>query len=307
MRLFSVHTARGAVAAAVLGLGLVLDASAQSFPTSLALPAGWQPEGIAAGRGPVLYIGSLAGGAIYSLDPRTGAGQVLTPGAPGVVAVGLEFDRRTNLLYVAGGGTGQARVVDAATGAVVATVPLASSGFINDAVVTRDAVYFTNSALPVVYKLPLGPGGRPATAAPVTEIPLSGDWQQVPGFNANGIVATPQGQLIVVNSTLGALFRIDPTTGVATRIDVGGAALTAGDGLLLEGQTLYVVRNRFNEVVAVELDADFATGTVTDTLRSAAFDIPATVTRFGSALYAVNARFGVPPTPATPYNVVRFR
>jgi sugar lactone lactonase YvrE len=292
---------------AVALCGVTAAASAQTFPPTLSLPAGWQPEGIAAGRGNVLYVGSLASGAIFALDPRTGAGQVLSPGAPGVVSVGLEFDRRTNLLYVAGGATGQSRMIDAESGAVLATFPLASVGFINDAAVTRDAVYFTNSSLPVLYRLPLEPGGRPAPSASVTEIPLSGDWQQVPGFNANGIVATPQGQLLVVNSATGLLYRVDPATGVATQVNLGGALVTAGDGLLLEGHTLYVVRNRLNEVVVIELESDFTSGVVAETITNAAFDVPTTLTRAAGALYTVNARFGTPPTPDTTYDVVRFR
>lgn len=292
--------------ASVALCGLIAAASAQPFPGTIALPTGWQPEGIAAGRGPVLYVGSLASGAIYALNPRTGAGEVLSPGASGLVAVGLEFDRRTNLLYVAGGPTGQARVIDAGSGAVLATFQLAT-GFINDAAVTRDAVYFTNSLLPVIYRLPLVPGARPSPSASVTEIPLSGDWVQVAGFNANGIVATPQGQLLVVNSASGLLYRVDPTTGVATQVDLGGVLMTNGDGLLLEGHTLYVVRNRLNQVVVIELEPDFASGTVAETITNAAFDVPTTLARLGSALYAVNARFGTAPTPGTTYDVVRFR
>ena len=34
-------------------------------------------------------------------------------------------------------------------------------------------------------------------------------------------------------------------------------------------------------------------------------DVPATIARIGSALYAVNARFSTPPTPDTDYAVVR--
>jgi sugar lactone lactonase YvrE len=286
--------------------GAAAAASAQTLPTTIPLPLGWQPEGIASGRGPTLYVGSLAGGAIYSLDPRTGDGTVLSPGVTGQVAVGLKFDTRSNLIYVAGGPGGTARAVDAATGAVVATYAL-GSGFINDVVVTPSAVYFTNSAQALVYRLPLGPGGQPASTTAVEQIPLSGDWQQVPGFNANGIEATPQGHLLVVNSTVGVLYRIDPTTGVATAVDLGGASLTAGDGLLLVGQTLYVVRNRLNQVAVVELDPGFGSGMVVDTLTSSAFDVPTTLARFAGALYAVNARFGTPPTPSTPYDVVRLR
>ena len=141
-------------------------ASAQTLPSTIPLPLGWQPEGIASGRGSTLYVGSLAGGAIYALDARTGAGQVLSPGVSGQVGVGLKFDKRSNLIYVAGGPGGVARAVDAATGAVVATYAL-GSGFINDVVITPSAVYFTNSAQALLYRLPLGPGGRPASPTAV--------------------------------------------------------------------------------------------------------------------------------------------
>lgn len=286
--------------------GAAAVASAQTLPTTIPLPLGWQPEGIASGRGPTLYVGSLAGGAIYALDSRSGAGRVLSPGVSGQVAAGLKFDSRSNLIYVAGGPGGVARAVDAATGAVVATYAL-GAGFINDVVVTPSAVYFTNSAAPFLYRLPLGPGGQPGSPTAVEQIPLSGDWQQVPGFNANGIEAAPQGHLLVVNSALGVLYRIDPATGVAKAVDLGGASLTSGDGLLLVGQTLYVVRNRLNQIAVVELDPGFGSGTVVDTLTSTAFDVPTTLARFAGALYAVNARFGTPPTPSTPYDVVRLR
>ncbi len=173
---------------AVIALcGVAAAAAAQTFPGTISLPTGWPPEGIAAGRGSVLYVGSLASGGVYALNPRTGEGQLLSPGAPGQVAVGLEFDRRTNLL-------------------------------------------------------PLGPGARPAPSGPVTDIPLSGDWQQVPGFNANGIVATPQGQLLVVHAALGQLYRVNPSTGVATLVNLGGGALLTAARF---GGALYTVNARF--------------------------------------------------------------
>ena len=35
------------------------------------------------------------------------------------------------------------------------------------------------------------------------------------------------------------------------------------------------------------------------------FDVPTTVARLGLRLYAINARFSTPPTPETPYDVVK--
>lgn len=62
-----------------LSLGLTGPAQAGAFPEIISLPDGWRPEGVATGRGNTLYAGSLAGGGIYQVDLRTGAGSVLVP------------------------------------------------------------------------------------------------------------------------------------------------------------------------------------------------------------------------------------
>jgi sugar lactone lactonase YvrE len=138
-------------------------------------------------------------------------------------------------------------------------------------------------------------------------IQLSGDYVFTPGaFNANGIAATPNGKtLIIVNSVDGALYTVDPATGEATLIDLGGETVVNGDGILLQGKTLYVVQNFFNQIAVVQLEPDLSAGTIVDTLTSSSFGIPTTIARFGSSLYAVNSHFDTPPTPATEYEVVR--
>ena len=138
-------------------------------------------------------------------------------------------------------------------------------------------------------------------------IPLSGDFEFVPGeFNANGIEATPDGNsLIVVNSTLGTLYRVDPDTGEATEIDLGGESVTNGDGILLQGKTLYVLRNQLNQIAEIQLSPDLSSGTLSDTITDENFDVPTTLALFGSRLYAVNARFNTPPTPTTEYSIVQ--
>lgn len=42
-----------------------------------------------------------------------------------------------------------------------------------------------------------------------------------------------------------------------------------------------------------------------DTVTDADFGVPTTTAKFGNDLYAVNARFGTPPTPDTEHDVVR--
>jgi len=277
------------------------------FPDVIDLPQGWRPEGIAVGSGQDFYVGSLANGAIYKGDLRTGQGDVLVSGVTGRAITGLKFDPRTNYIWAAGAGSGNAYLFDAVSGALVETYPLTSSPtFINDVVITREAVYFTDSVNAVFYRIPLGPGGRAPAVSAVQTISLTGDYQLAQGFNANGIDATPNGKwLIIVQSATGQLYRVDPTSGEAKLIDLGGASVTNGDGILLHGKTLYVVRNSNNHIVVINLSPDLSSGSIVDTITNSSFDVPTTIAEFGSSLYAVNARFSTPPTPDTEYQVVK--
>ena len=80
-----------------------------------------------------------------------------------------------------------------------------------------------------------------------------------------------------------------------------------GDGLLLDGRTLYVVQNRDNRIAVVKLDHRFRDGRIIRYLTDDDFDVPTTLAegRPGGYLWAVNARFTTPPTPDTTYDVVR--
>jgi sugar lactone lactonase YvrE len=277
------------------------------FPDVIPLPNGFQPEGIATGTGTTFYVGSIPTGAVYRGDLRTGKGEVLVQAQAGRFAIGLKFDDRSGLLFVAGGPTGFAYVYDGDTGANVAAIQLTTlPSFINDVVITNDAAYFTNSFQPFIYRVPLENNGELPAVPTGEQISLGGDYQFTPGaFNANGITATPDGKtLIIVNSTEGAIYQVDPATGVATRIDLGTGGVPSGDGILLQGKTLYVVQNVLNQIAVVELSADLSSGLITETITNPAFRVPTTVTRFGNALYVVNARFGTVPTPDTEYEVV---
>jgi sugar lactone lactonase YvrE len=289
-----------------LSLALIGGTSTAPFTGVITLPDGFQPEGIASGTGTTFYVGSIPTGAVYRGDLRTGEGQLVVPVQTGRNAIGLKFDDRTGLLFVAGGPTGSAYVYDAETGATISAIQLETkTSFINDVVVTNDAAYFTNSFQPILYKVPLESIAESPAMPEVIKIPLSGDYESVPGFNANGIAATPNGKsLIIVNSTVGALYRVDPETGVATRIDLGMGAVSNGDGILLQGKTLYVVQNFFNQIAVIELTPDFSAGEIVSTITSRFFDVPTTVAKFGSTLCVVNARFTTPPTPDTEYDVV---
>lgn len=287
--------------------GAALAKPPEVFPDILPLPDGFRPEGIVIGKGVTFYVGSLADGSIYQGNLVTGEGAILVPPQPGRVAVGLGFDRRTDYIFVAGGPGGAGYVYDADTGEEVGAFQFATGNtFVNDVVVTRAAAYFTDSFRPYIYRVPLSPGGKLPDPAEVEAIELTGDFAFVPNaFNANGIAATPNGKmLVIVNSSLGTLYWVNPQTGHATQIDLGGAAVPNGDGILLDGITLYVVQNFLNQISVIEFRSP-TSGEIVNVITDPAFRIPTTVDDFGNALYVVNARFNVPPEPDTEYEVVR--
>jgi sugar lactone lactonase YvrE len=281
--------------------------SSESFPDILALPDGFQPEGITTGRGDTFFVGSLASGDVYRGDLRTGEGEVLVDAAEDRVAIGLSHDQRSNNVFAAGGGTGKAFVYDGDTGDAVEAYDLTDPGtFVNDVVVTREAAYFTDSFRSAVYRLPLGPAGRLPDQDAVEELTLGGEFEAVDGFNANGIDAAPNTEyLVIVNSTTGLLYKVDPESGEATEIDLGGETVANGDGILLDGTTLYVVRNRNNLIAEIDLESDATAGEIVDEITDEAFDVPTTVAAFGNDLYAVNARFGVEKPGSAEYDVIR--
>ena len=297
--------ARTALAAAT-ALILAAPAAAGPFPDTIPLPTGFQPEGIAIGRGTTFYVGSIPTGAIFRGDLRTGTGDILVPPQEGGSAIGLAVDGR-NRVFVAGGGTGRAAVYDGETGARLADYVLTTEAttFVNDVVRTPTAAWFTDSFRPVLYRVPV-PVKRTIEDPVVEELVLSGDFVQGPDFNLNGIEATPDGKtLVVVQSNTGMLFTVDPKTGVADAIELTGGDAAFGDGILLEGATLYVVQNQLNRVAVVELAPDLGSGTVAGYLTDPDLDVPTTIARFGDSLYAVNARFGVPDPETAEYRVIR--
>ncbi len=271
-----------------------------SWPATIALPNAFAPEGIAS-NGRHLFVGSIPTGAVYRADPRTGQGAVLVPPRAGRAAIGVKVAGKQ--LVVAGGTTGRAFIYDARTGADVADVALTSgNAFINDVAVGGRTAWFTDSRQPQLYKVDLA--NPTATTVPITgAMQYDGD----PATNeANGIVALKGGkQLLVVQSRTGQLFRIDAQTGVSVEVPIAGGPLTNGDGLLLIGKTLFVVQNRLNQIAVIKLARDFSSGTIKQTITSPLFRVPTTLALSRGGLYAVNARFGTPPSPTTDYDVVR--
>jgi sugar lactone lactonase YvrE len=303
-RRLALLAATAAVALACATTGWAVGTAQDTIP----LPRGWQPEGIARGPGDQLFVGSIPTGRIIRVDPRTGRRRIVVPRRDGRAALGLKVSG--GRIFVAGGPTGHAFVYDARTGADVANVTLtAAPTLINDVAVGPRAAWFTDSQKPQLYRLGLGRAGAPASTA--ATVPLTGDLKydaDPDTFDANGIAAAQGARvLLVVQTRTGGLYRVDPATGVSTTVPLtgGDGRLVDPDGILLVGRTLYVVQNRTNRIAVVRLSNDLTRGTIQRTLTDSDLDVPTAVARARGALYAVNARFGTEPTPATEYDVVR--
>jgi outer membrane protein assembly factor BamB len=290
-------------------------------PDVIALPNGFQPEGITTWKRHTFFVGSRDNGAIYRGNLRTGEGAILVPGAdPSVpnddrAATGLKVDR-FGRLFASGADSHVIRVYDARTGAEIRNYPVAGSGFINDVIITRRGAYFTDSNVPQLYFIPFGKKGA---LGELQRIPITGDFKYTAGlFNANGIEKARGGKtLILISSHDGALYTADAATGVTKRIAVTGmdGELKNGDGIMRKGRKLYVVENRdgvaegvtegTGEVSVVRLSRNLRTGTIVREISDARFDVPTTIARSGGRNYVVNAKFNTPPTPTTPYEVVK--
>jgi hypothetical protein len=285
------------------------------FPDLIQLPAGFGSEGIAVGGGHTFYVGSFTPpmlGQILVGDLRDGTFSELVP-PTGRAAVGMKLDSRTNYLHVAGGPSGRGTIYDAASGAEIASYEFAPPGvtIINDVVVTRKAAYFTDSFRPFLGRVALAPSGEPVNAVNIPLPPnfgVAGSCTFGLPPRSNGIAATANGKyLVLMHMSEGQVYLIDTATFTVLPIDVtggdfaGGNVLCGGDGLLLDGKTLYVVQAPLNRVAVVELSPDRLSGVVTRYITepfasNAALGFPTTVAEFGNALYAVT--YGdAPPVP----------
>lgn len=275
-------------------------ATAQVAPTVLPLPeAAAYPEGVTVDpTSGAVYTNSASTGVVVRLDPETGATAVVgdplnraeaRPDKPMSVALGLKADGEGRL-WVAGARTGSMHVVDIATGRRLArfTTPEGPS-LINDVALTWEAAYFTDTLRPVLWRV-----SRDA----VTDTALE-PWLSFEGTalrygeepNLNGIAATADGRyLIVVQMKAGRLFRIDTRTREVAAIDTAGVALAGGDGLVLDGRRLYVVRQWAGEVVALDLSPDFATATEVKRISPSELAWPATAAIRGDRLIVANSQ-----------------
>jgi len=271
------------------------------------------PEGIAFDqKANAIYVASAATGAIARLSAegrepaiisKAGA---LVPAEPFPGLLGMKVDQ-VGRLWVAGGRTGVIAAIDATSGKELKRfeVPTKGKSLINDVAIAQGNAYFTDTFVPTLWRVPVK-GDQIGALEPWLEFtgtPL----QYETGANLNGIAATPDGRhLIVVQMNKGLLFRIDVDDKKVTPIDTGGEALNTADGLVLDGRTLYVVRQGEQEVVTIELSEDLTKGRVRNRFKDPALAWPATAAKVGDRLLVVNTQFNQrqAKTAQTPFTVL---
>jgi len=279
-------------------------AAAPPHGSVIVLQGATSAEGIAAGKGDTFYAGDLARGDIYRGDISKRTAKLFIDvsdfdSAPRAAA-GMKVDVRNDLLFVAGGATGHAYVYNTRTGQPVADLPL-GAGFINDVTLTRDGAWFTNSAAPELFFVPVSPSGTVGAVKKLVVSEPAGGPVNPGEFGFNGIAAAKGGTvLIVAHSRDAALYTVNPQTGESALIE--GVNVPNVDGIVVRGGQLWAVQNFSNQISRVDLSGDLTSGEVEDVITSGKFQIPTTAALFGNTLAVVNAKFDQPT--ATRFEVV---
>jgi sugar lactone lactonase YvrE len=280
--------------------GLAAPAAAARPAQVIILPGATSAEGIAGGGGAIFYAGDLFAGDIFRGNLQRGTAERFIDAPDGRMAVGMAADVAHQLLFVAGGFTGQSYIYDTATGATVASYQFGTpdASLINDVALTKDGAWFTDSFQAQLYFVPVSRAGVPGST--FRTLALSGPAATLVGngaVNLNGIQATANGKtLIVAHSANAQLDTVDPATGASATI--AGVSVPNVDGIVLEAGRLWAVQNFSNQIARIRLAPDLSSGVVKEVITSPLFQVPTTAARFGSRLAVVNAKFdtGIPPT-----------
>jgi sugar lactone lactonase YvrE len=261
------------------------------------------PESIAADRHHV-YTTSIADGTVYrgrpgakTLEPFLPGGQDNRTQATGIKITG-------NRLLVAGAFTGRFFIYTDA-GRLVSSYVVPDTGeptLVNDETVTPAGdVYITDSFRPVVYRIPAAEVNAPATGAHRT-LQVA---YQLPDYvagqsNGNGIATTPDGKSLIIGYYYsGALYRLTLATGETRKIVA--PALPSADGIVRQGNTLYIARAVNNQVDSLRLSGDATQAAIVATRTYPGADTTTGVAVSGDRLLVTNSQmdtylFGDPQT-----------
>ncbi len=308
-----------ALSAVLLGAGLPVASAASVRPLTYELPGdpvvngtgGSKFEGIGYDAGTQrFYVSETTGGEIHRGHIRSGSATewLRGDGTDGRwTARGVTVDA-LGRVYVAGGPNGidhpgapDLWVYDRSGRLLAALRTGVPNAFLNDLAIGPDgAAYVTNSNAPQVFR--------------VTE--LHGRWAiqvwadatgTVPvhsGFNLGGIVVSPDRQaLVVAQGNVGNLWRFDLRTGAVSPVDTGAADLVNADGLVLEGDRLWVVRNFSRVLATLRLTQDGRAATLVSETATDPARVFTTAKLAQGRLLLVDSKFDE-PIGLPPYEVV---
>ncbi|MBO9521926.1 MAG: gluconolaconase [Nocardioidaceae bacterium] len=300
-------------AAAVLGGPAFADPRPDTYTLDgdAGAPAGSKFEGIGVDRtGGTFYVSETTGGELHRGRVGQAGAEVWVDGdgtdgrwtARGVTVDGA------GRVYVAGGPNrldhpGAPDLwVYAPGGSLLAALQVpAGNAFLNDVAIGPDgAAYFTDSNAARIYRVAPGTDGWRAT----TWADASAVIAQAPGFNLGGIVLTGDRQAFVVaQGNVGKLWRFDIATQRATLVDTTGADLAGADGLVLQGDTLLVVRNFQRHLTSLTLAEGATQATLLHDEASDPSRVFTTAKVSRGRLLIVDSKFDEPVASA-PYQVV---
>jgi len=256
------------------------------------------------------YVSEVTGGEIHrgSFGQQDASVWLKGHGTDGrYTARGVTVDDQGRV-YVAGGpngiGTGRPDVwVYSPDGSLLAALrmPGTPDAFLNDVAIGPDgAAYFTNSNDAQIFRVANdGTGWRGTVFADGTGLVSRGA-----GFNFNGIVLTAdKSAFITVQTNLGLLWRIDAHTGAITPIETPGVDLIDGDGLVLRGNTLSVIRNFSRMLTTLRISSDGSTATLVNQVATNPDRVLTTAKELRGRTLYVDSRFEE-AAPTGPFEII---
>lgn len=186
------------------------------------------------------------------------------------------------------------------------------SPVVNDLVFSQGFVYVTDSARPFLYRLSQAAADRPGVTGVepwlAVEPPIVYHTGVGPlGINLNGIVVSSDGRTLLTNQTnTGILWRVDVATGRITQVGTAGTDLLFGDGMLQLGDSLYVARNAANQLVKLQLSADWTSARPRLTVENPLFAFPTAIIELRGNLLVTNAQLNAVSNPRLPFTVLEF-
>lgn len=258
------------------------------------------PEGTAySAKQDVFFVSSIHYGRIGKID-RKGNYTIFINDPELITSVGLLADEKRNLLYVAIADNGMSEKSGPATANKLSKIaaydlttgkrkyladlaPLTPDGanFVNDITIDPQGnLYATNSFAPVIYKV--SPDGKASVFA-------KNDQWKGEGYNLNGIVYHPDGYLIVAQSNIGVLYKID-VAHPENPVKIDAPELKGADGLILNGKNeLLAISHASYNIYRITTKNNWKSAAISNTQHSVA-DFPTTGVLAKGKYYVLNAK-----------------